>query len=180
MTPHQILDLLTLLIDKSLVVAENAGGPTRYRLMETLRQYALEKLGESGEANQVRDRHRDHYTAMVALFDEPTSKEHQRRVEQAETEIDNLRAAFAWSREPNATEDGLRLVSSLQPLWLSRGRILEGLSWFSAIGTDEGQRAADVNPGVRARAIADKAVLTVGDLRPGPPGPRRTMPDRRA
>jgi predicted ATPase len=88
---------------RSLVVAENAGGPTRYRLMETVRQYALEKLGESGEANQVRDRHRDHYTAMVALFDEPTSKEHQRRVEQAETEIDNLRAAFAWSREHNDT-----------------------------------------------------------------------------
>ena len=128
--------------------------------METVRQYALEKLGESGEANQVRDRHRDHYTAMVALFDEPTSKEHQRRVEQAETEIDNLRAAFAWSRERNDTEDALRLVSSLQPLWLSRGRILEGLSWFSALPTDEGQRAADMNPAVRARAIADKAVLT--------------------
>jgi DNA-binding CsgD family transcriptional regulator len=47
----------------------------------------------------------------------------------------------------------------LQPLWLSRGRILEGLSWFSAIPTDEGERAADVNPAVRVRAIADKAVL---------------------
>ena len=51
-------------------------------------------------------------------------------------------------------------MSSLQPLWLSRGRILEGLSWFYAIHTDEGQRAADVAPAVRARAIADKAVLT--------------------
>ena len=48
----------------------------------------------------------------------------------------------------------------MQPLWLSRGRILEGLSWFYAIHTDEGQRAADVAPAVRARAIADKAVLT--------------------
>ena len=67
--PHQILDLLTLLIDKSLVIAENFGGRTRYRLMETVRQYALEKLGESGEADRVRDRHRDHYTAMVALFE---------------------------------------------------------------------------------------------------------------
>ena len=48
---YQVLDQLTLLVDKSLVVAENTGGPTRYRLLETVRQYALEKLGESGEAD---------------------------------------------------------------------------------------------------------------------------------
>ena len=68
---HQVLDLLTLLIDKSLVVVENTDGRTRYRLMETVRQYAQEKLGESGEADDVRDRHRDHYTALVADLDEP-------------------------------------------------------------------------------------------------------------
>ena len=59
----QVLDLLTRLVDKSLVVAESAGGRTRYRLLETVRQYALEKLGESGEAEAVRSRHRDHYLA---------------------------------------------------------------------------------------------------------------------
>ena len=48
---YQVLDQLSLLVDKSLVVAENASGPTRYRLLETVRQYALEKLGESGEAD---------------------------------------------------------------------------------------------------------------------------------
>ncbi len=53
---HQILDQLTLLVDKSLVVAESASGRMRYRLLETIRQYALEKLGESGEADVVRDR----------------------------------------------------------------------------------------------------------------------------
>jgi predicted ATPase/class 3 adenylate cyclase len=113
---HQVLDLLTLLIDKSLVVAENTGGRTRYRLMETLRQYALEKLGESGEAHIVRDRHRDHYTAIAAVVDETTV--HQRRTEQIDTDIDNLRAAFAWSREhPDAT-DTTRVASSLS----TRGR----------------------------------------------------------
>ena len=59
----QVLDLLTLLVDKSLVVADDTGGRTRYRLLETVRQYALEKLGESVEADAVRSRHRDHYTA---------------------------------------------------------------------------------------------------------------------
>ena len=51
---HQVLDQLTLLVDKSLVVAEDISGRTRYRLLETVRQYALEKLGESGEADAVR------------------------------------------------------------------------------------------------------------------------------
>ena len=63
---YQVLDQLTLLVDKSLVVAEDSGGRTRYRLLETVRQYALEKLGESGEADAVRSRHRDYYTAMAA------------------------------------------------------------------------------------------------------------------
>ena len=63
---YQVLDQLTLLVDKSLVVADDSGGRTRYRLLETVRQYALEKLGESGEADAVRARHRDHYTAMAA------------------------------------------------------------------------------------------------------------------
>ena len=68
---YQILDQLALLVDKSLVVAENTSGRTRYRLLETVRQYAQEKLGESGEAEAVRSRHRDHYTAMAALLDAP-------------------------------------------------------------------------------------------------------------
>ena len=114
---YQVLDLLTLLVDKSLVVADESGGRTRYRLLETVRQYALEKLGESGEADAVRSRHRDHYTAMAALLDAPAGSDYEQRVEQAETEIDNLRAAFAWSRENADAELALTLASSLQPLW---------------------------------------------------------------
>ena len=68
---YQVLDQLTLLVDKSLVVAENTSGRTRYRLLETVRQYALEKLGESGEADDVRARHRDHYMSVAAVLDSP-------------------------------------------------------------------------------------------------------------
>ena len=96
---YQVLDQLTLLVDKSLVVADDSGGRTRYRLLETVRQYALEKLGESGEADAVRARHRDHYTALAALLDAPAGSDYEQRLEQAEIEIDNLRAAFGWSRE---------------------------------------------------------------------------------
>src|SRR5262249_48123726 len=90
---YQVLDQLTLLVDKSLVVAtdqERTGGRMRYRLLETMRQYALEKLGESGEADTVRARHRDYYTALAAQLDAPADTGHQPRVEQTETEIDNL------------------------------------------------------------------------------------------
>jgi len=156
---YQVLDLLTLLVDKSLVVAENTGGRTRYRLLETVRQYALEKLGESGEADAMRARHRDYYTAMAALLDAPGGSDYAQRVEQAETEIDNLRAAFAWSRENSDIEHALALASSLQPLWLSRGRILEGLAWFRAALTDFDAHHREVSAGVRARGLADKAVL---------------------
>ncbi len=127
---YQVLDHLTLLVDKSLVVAENIRGRTRYRLLETVRQYALEKLGESGEADALRSRHRDHYTALAAVLDAPAGSDYEQRLEQAEIEIDNLRAAFGWSRENADVELALALACSLQPLWLGRGRIREGLAWF--------------------------------------------------
>jgi predicted ATPase/DNA-binding CsgD family transcriptional regulator len=156
---YQVLDQLTLLVDKSLVVAEDRRGRTRYRLLETVRQYALEKLGESGEADDVRTRHRDHYTSMAALLDTPGQAGREARIEQAETEIDNLRAAFAWSHENCDIEPALQLVSSLQPLWLGRGRIQEGLAWFDAVLSDDTAHGIEVAAGVRARALADKAAL---------------------
>jgi len=156
---YQVLDLLSLLVDKSLVVAENSGGRTRYRLLETVRQYALDKLAESGEADAVRARHRDYYTAMAAVLDVPAGSDYEQRVEQAEIEMDNLRAAFGWSRENFDVELALALASSLQPLWLGRGRILEGLAWFDAALTDRDAEHAEVAAAVRARAFADNAVL---------------------
>ena len=132
----QVLDQLSLLVDKSLVVAENATGATRYRLLETVRQYALEKLGESGEADDVRGRHRDHYTSMAARLDAPARDDYEQLIELAEMNVDNLRAAFTWSYENDDIAQTLELASSLQPLWLARGRIVEGLAWLDAALTD--------------------------------------------
>jgi predicted ATPase/class 3 adenylate cyclase/DNA-binding CsgD family transcriptional regulator len=160
MPRFQVLDLLSLLVDKSLVVAENAGGRTRYRLLETVRQYTLEKLAESGEADAIRSRHRDHYSAMAAVLDAPAGSDYERLIEQAETEIANLRAAFLWSRENSDAESALALVSSLQPLWLARGRFREGLTGFDAALADLDAQHPEVAATVRARALADKAVLS--------------------
>ena len=133
---YQVLDQLTLLVDKSLVIADDSPHGTRYRLLETVRQYAQEKLHESREGNDVRIRHRDHYTAMAALLGAQADSDHQRRIEQAETELDNLRAAFAWSRESSDTELAMALASALLPLWLSRGLMQEGRNWLVAVLTD--------------------------------------------
>src|SRR6516162_9909080 len=157
----QVLDLLTLLVDKSLVVAEHTGGATRYRLLETVRQYALEKLGESGEADAVRARHRDYYTSLAAQRDAPADRDYEQLIERAETEIDNLRAAFGWSREHSDVELALALASSLQPLWQARGRLREGLVWFDAALADLDAQHPGVAPAVRARALADRAGLAI-------------------
>jgi predicted ATPase len=129
-----------------------------------VRQYALEKLSESGEADDTRARHRDYYTAMAALLDAPARTDYEERAEQAEIEMDNLRTAFGWSLENSDIQQALTLASSLQPLWLTRGRILEGLAWFDTVPTDETDDL-DVASPTLARALADKAALAtfVGD-----------------
>ncbi len=157
--PYQVIDQLTLLVDKSLVVAEHSRGPTRYRLLETVRQYALEKLGQSGEADAVRSRHRDHYTGVAALLDTAARTNHAQLVGQVEMEIDNLRAAFAWSREQADIAPALALASSLQPLWIGRGRLREGTSWFDSVLTDVDLDDTAISAAVRARALAEKAVI---------------------
>lgn len=166
---YQVLDQLTLLVDKSLVVADNIGGSTRYRLLETVRQYALEKLGESGEADAVRSRHCDYYASVAALLDAPARSDYKQRLDQLEIEMDNLRIALAWCLETSNTERALSLASSLQPLWFTRGRSMEGRVWFDTVVPDGNWDAPEVSAAVRACALADTAVLNMwvgggGDL----------------
>jgi predicted ATPase/class 3 adenylate cyclase/DNA-binding CsgD family transcriptional regulator len=155
---HQILDQLTLLVDKSLVVADDTAGRMRYRLLETIRQYALEKLDESGEAATARGRHRDHYVALAARLDHAGQVDYASGIDAIEPDLDNLRAAFAWSCEDGDIEAALRLASSLQPLWVARGREPEGVSWFDA-ALGRAAHEGGVPDAVRARALADRALL---------------------
>jgi predicted ATPase/class 3 adenylate cyclase/DNA-binding CsgD family transcriptional regulator len=158
---YRVLDQLTLLVDKSLVLADDASGRTRYRLLETVRQYALEKLGEADESDAVRTRHRDYYVALAAALDAPAGDDYGQRIQRVESEIDNLRAAFSWSRENSDVETSLALASSLQPLWYARRRISEGLSWIDAALADDDAQRQQVVPAVRARALAASAPLAL-------------------
>ncbi|OBJ51034.1 transcriptional regulator [Mycobacterium asiaticum] len=155
---YQVLDQVTLLADKSLVVVESSSDATRYRLLETVRQYALEKLGESGEGEDVRARHRDHYLAIAGALDDPARASDGRYIALAEAEIDNLRAAFSWSLDSGDIETALRMASLLAPLWVVRGRIQEALmGWFDVALSES--HSGGVSPSAVSRALADKAVL---------------------
>ena len=87
-------------------------------------------------------------------------------IEQADIEIDNLRAAFGWSRENSDIELALALASSLQPLWQARGRLREGLAWFDAALADLDAQHPEVAAAVRARALADRAMLGLSGRAP--------------
>ncbi|AYE97494.1 LuxR family transcriptional regulator [Mycobacterium paragordonae] len=162
----QLIDVLGLLVDKSLVVAEEINGAMRYRVLETVRQYGLEKLGESGEAGTVRTRHRDYYAAAAAAL---ASGPQGPLVRWADVEMDNLRAAHAWSRETGQTGTALQLAASLQQFWLTRGRFREGLAAFDAVFTDDLYESGDIAPAILVRAVADAAVLAVWASAPACP-----------
>jgi predicted ATPase/DNA-binding CsgD family transcriptional regulator len=159
----QVVDGLGLLVDKSLVTAEESQAATRYRLLETVRQYAAEKLAESGEADQVRARHREHYMAMASRTGLPGDPDAdggpRRQIALLEADIDNLRAAFEWSLERSDPGAALRLTSSLLPLWLGRCRMREGLAWFDTALAAQPDGAEPVAEEVRVRGLADAAML---------------------
>ena len=155
---HQpVMEHLTQLVDKSLVVAENASGAMRYRLLETMRQYAKEKLGESGEAAAVCDRHRDHYIDRTEALASPVRGGHRRLMDWTDVELDNLRAAYMRSRENGDVQKALRLASSLQPFWLARGRLREGMAWFDDAMPDT--PGPDLAPEVWVRAVVHTSTL---------------------
>lgn len=157
----QLIDLLGLLVDKSLVVTDEIDGMMRYRFLETVRQYGLEKLAESGEAEAVRTRHRDHYTAAAVTLESQMRGDGTPLVPWAEVEMDNLRAAHAWSCDAGEFGPALQVVSSLQRLWVTRGRFREGVAGFDAVFSDERYRDDAVAPETWIRAVADAGLLAV-------------------
>jgi predicted ATPase/DNA-binding SARP family transcriptional activator/DNA-binding NarL/FixJ family response regulator len=145
-----VLDLISRLVDKSLVVAEvAAGGVLRYRMLEPVRQYGRERLEHSGEMEAARRRHALWY---LALAEEAETKligaEQTGWLERLETEHDNLRAALGWFLERGKAELGLRLGGALGEFWRLRGHLREGLRWLQALLCEGG----DASPG-RVRAL---------------------------
>jgi predicted ATPase/class 3 adenylate cyclase len=146
-----VLDLLSSLCDKSLVMVEQDDRSTRYRLLETVRQYARERLLESGSGAALRQRHRDYYLALVEEAEPKLVGTEQaawlRRLEQ---EHDNLRSALEWSHAQRESVEGLRFCGALQKFWRRTGHLSEGREWCArALGQAGGERTP-----VRAKAVS--------------------------
>jgi predicted ATPase/class 3 adenylate cyclase len=110
-----VLDLLTSLSNKNLIGSDQTDGRSRYRLLETVRQYAREKLLDSGDAEHVRQRHHDYYLALAEDAESKlTGAEQAQWLQRLEEEHDNFRSALEWSLVAAGSEGGLRLCGALQ------------------------------------------------------------------
>src|SRR5262245_27948377 len=119
--PDDVLDVVSELVEKSLVEMRESGDTARYRLLETVRQYASERLAEIGETDARRRRHAEYFFALVAEA-EPhlTSSKRRLWVDRLQSELDNIRQTLTWSREADP-ELHMRLVGSLHWFWFSTG-----------------------------------------------------------
>jgi non-specific serine/threonine protein kinase len=133
--PGQVLQLLTQLVDKSLVVAEERGGAAWYRLLEPLRQYGLDRLRSAGEEESIRRRHAELYLALAEAAEPQLRRAGQGAwFDRLERNLDNLRTALAWARaEPDRHELGLQSAGALWRFWDGRGSVGEGRRWLAEL-----------------------------------------------
>jgi predicted ATPase/DNA-binding CsgD family transcriptional regulator len=152
---EQVLDLLTSLVERSLVAAETRRpGEARYRMLETVRQYAQEKLRAAGEWAELRDRHLDHFVRRTEEADRKLrGREQQLWLDGLETEYDNIRAALKWSLESGRIESGLRIGAALYQFWVIRDYVDEGSSWLEQLVANADDAVA-VTPRVNGLAYA--------------------------
>ncbi len=158
LAPYDMLDGLEWLIDKSLVYqTSDSRGEPRFGMLETIREYALERLEEGGEAHSLRCQ-QARFFLQLAEAAEPELVGAQPEVWQARlgAELDNLRAALRWSIDTQDTETALRLGSALAQFWLQQSLFDEGRGWLDeALGLSAGQ----VSPAARAAALYAAGML---------------------
>jgi len=157
----QVLDLLDRLVDKSLVAVDHHAGEARYRLLETVRQFAAERLDEAGERAELERRHLDWYRNFAAEYVPPLGQAATGGTPpRLDAEHDNLRAALQWAlrHEP---EVALRFGVTLFPWWLARSHFAEGARALGAALDATSERDA-----LRADALLALVALHVrlGDM----------------
>jgi non-specific serine/threonine protein kinase len=158
-----VLDLLSRLVDKSLVTVRGRGRSTRYGMLELIREYGLERLARSGEAAEVRRRHAEHFLAEAeAASGEIGGAKAAERLELFEKEHDNVRAALGWQLEHDP-DSCLRLATAVSQSRVLRGHLAEARQWLEAALS----RALTAPASVRVSALlqAGAVAATQGDIR---------------
>lgn len=156
--PHQVLDLLAGLVERSLVTMREWRDRARYSLLETVREHALARLKRSREGAQLDALHRRHALHFLALAEEAAGRLHGVEqlvwLERLEVEHENLRAALNWAVTVGEPELALRLCVGLRDFWRLRGHLTEGRQWMeAALAGSEGCS------GLKVRVLAGIAVL---------------------
>jgi predicted ATPase len=161
-----ILEGMARLVDNSLLQQEGER-ELRFRILETIREYAAEQLEASGEADEVR-RHHGLYFLNFAETAAADALELGRDVslDRLERERDNLRAALSWACECQEVEMGLRLTVALSALYHARGHLMDGRAWLEKLLALERRDGGLVAPSLRARALRAASVeaSTLGDV----------------
>jgi non-specific serine/threonine protein kinase len=154
----EVLDLLTSLVDKSVVVAENLDTGVRYGLLETMRQYARDQMEEKGQMATWRDCHLAYFLALAEEAEPHLTSAHQQMwLERLETEHDNVRSALDWCRTmPENNTAGLRLAGSICRFWSFRGHNVEGRDRIAGFLEFEPEKQ---DPLVRAKALHGAALM---------------------
>lgn len=134
---NEVLDLLSSLVDKSLVLALVGEHGTRYTLLETIRQYAQDRLLEAGILDRAHDRHLEYFASLSGQA-EPhlRGKGQVEWLDRLEVELDNLRAAMDWSMT-NQIDLGLKIAADLHWFWWIRTFSSEGRDWLKKLLTNE-------------------------------------------
>jgi tetratricopeptide (TPR) repeat protein len=129
----EVLDLLSSLVDKSLVVAELGGATERYRLLETTWQYAREKLAAANESLALNRKHAEYFLRIAEAADASfESTPTEKWIAGLEPELDNFRVAMGWALVgKHDVALGARLAAALRDLWISVGSRIEGLRWIN-------------------------------------------------
>jgi len=158
-TRAEVLDVLSLLVEKSLVIADPTNGSTRYRLLEVVRQYAEERLLAVGDDAEVSARHAAYFVELAEESEERSVGRDERIwFDRLGAEHDNLRAALTWLTGPAGEgPDAARLAAALWPFWFARGFPVEGIEWLRAAV----RRCRDEDRAPRAKALNGLVVLAV-------------------
>ncbi len=123
------LNTLGSLLDKNLLRRDGL----RYRMLETIREFARERLDEAADAAEIRRRHAEHFLALgVEAQPELVRRDQRQWLDRLEAEHDNLRAALTWLLELDP-ENGLTLAHALTVFWYTRGHVREGRDWLVAV-----------------------------------------------
>ncbi len=131
LTPSAGFDLLARLVDRSLVIVEQRQDDERYRMLETIREYAHEKLYDFGEAHLLQSRHLDFFLKFAETIEpELHSAEQFEGLNRLEINVDNMRVALTWALANGREESGLRLAGALFWLWNRRSYWSEGRHWL--------------------------------------------------